>query len=209
MEKFLILILEFLGLRGKNARKNQEVTRTPTENESVHETQDGRGGLARSSGRSDGYQRNSSSDGVTERTRGEQIVAKFGERSKKRLATVDPRLREVLEEAIKVYDFTILQGVRSKEEQQDYFERGLSKVQWPESKHNLKPGRNEEYSLAADIAPWPIDWNDLKRFYYLAGIVVAIGEAKGYKIRWGGNWDRDYDFDDQKFNDLPHFEILD
>ncbi len=131
----------------------------------------------------------------------------LGQKSKEKLATVDPRLRAIVEEAIKVYDFTVLCGVRTKEEQQAAKDGGFSKVVWPESKHNLKPGRNDKFSLAVDLAPYPIDWNDLKRFYFLAGIVMAIAAQKGVKLRWGGDFNRDYNFSNDKFVDVPHFEI--
>jgi peptidoglycan L-alanyl-D-glutamate endopeptidase CwlK len=53
----------------------------------------------------------------------------------------------------------------------------------------------------------PLDWKDMKRFYYLAGIVKAVALARKVKIRWGGDWDGDHDFKDQTFNDLVHFEL--
>jgi peptidoglycan LD-endopeptidase CwlK len=31
----------------------------------------------------------------------------------------------------------------------------------------------------------------------------------GIEIRWGGDWDGDGDLSDHKFNDLPHFELID
>ena len=125
----------------------------------------------------------------------------FGRRSRERLATCRPDLQRVLNRAIEVYDFTILDGHRTEERQREVFERGMSKVQWPNSKHNSLP------SLAVDIAPWPIDWRDLNRFYFLAGVVHSAAADEGVTLRWGGDWDRDYKFDDQKFNDLPHFEL--
>jgi len=129
-------------------------------------------------------------------------MPKIGQRSQERLDTCDPRLKLILEKAIEIYDFTVLQGHRNEKEQTDYFERGLSKVEYPNSKHNKFP------SMAVDIAPYPIDWNDTKRFYFLAGIILTIAHENGIAIRWGGDWNRDYNFDDQKFNDLPHFEIV-
>jgi peptidoglycan L-alanyl-D-glutamate endopeptidase CwlK len=69
------------------------------------------------------------------------------------------------------------------------------------SKHNSKP------SLAVDIAPYPIDWADDERFYFLAGIIKAASHQVGVKVRWGGDWDSDDDFHDQTFMDLGHFEI--
>ena len=129
----------------------------------------------------------------------------FSQRSKGRLATCVTPLQKVFEEVIKHWDCTILQGVRSKEEQNEYFRTGRSKVQWPNSKHNvLNPG---DPSRAVDVAPYPIDWNDLKRFYYFAGFVKGIALSQGLKLRWGGDWDSDTDIKDQNFNDLPHFEI--
>lgn len=129
----------------------------------------------------------------------------FSQRSQDRLNTCDPRLVEVFEEVIKHWDCTILQGVRPKEEQDEYFRTGRSKVQWPNSKHNvLNPG---DKSRAVDVAPYPIDWNDTRRFDYFAGFVKGIATSKGITLRWGGDWDGDNEQKDQTFNDLPHFEI--
>ena len=126
----------------------------------------------------------------------------FGKTSKDRLATVDHRLRLVCEEVIKHYDFSILCGHRTEQEQNKAFAEAKSKLHWPKSKHNQLP------SLAVDIAPYPIDWNDLKRFFYLAGLIKATASSMGFKLRWGGDWDGDGDFKDQNFNDYPHFEII-
>ena len=29
-----------------------------------------------------------------------------------------------------------------------------------------------------------------------------------HNVRWGGDWNMDNNFKDQKFNDLPHFELV-
>jgi peptidoglycan L-alanyl-D-glutamate endopeptidase CwlK len=126
----------------------------------------------------------------------------FGSTSKERLSTIDHRLRMACEEAIKLYDFTVLVGHRTEQEQNKAFAEAKSKLHWPKSKHNQLP------SLAVDIAPYPIDWNDTKRFYYLAGLMKGCAAKLGYKLRWGGDWDGDGDFKDQSFNDLVHFEII-
>jgi peptidoglycan L-alanyl-D-glutamate endopeptidase CwlK len=127
-------------------------------------------------------------------------VNKFSERSKKNLSECHPDLQAVAVEAIKIIDFAVLEGHRPREEQEKAFHKGLSKVQWPESNHNKKP------SEAMDIAPYPIDWNNKERFYYLAGIIMGIAHAKGIELRYGGDWDRDGDITDQNFMDLVHFE---
>ena len=99
-------------------------------------------------------------------------------------------------------DFTVLQGTRSKEEQDDLFAKGLSKVRYPNSKHNTVP------SLAVDLAPYPIDWKDSIAFSHLAGIVRSCAADFGHGGRWGGDWDNDGESNDQSFMDIGHFELL-
>ena len=64
---------------------------------------------------------------------------KFGEVSLSRIAECHPDLQEILHEAIKVMDVTIIQGHRPKVKQDEYFAIGTSQVQWPHSKHNSRP----------------------------------------------------------------------
>ncbi len=127
---------------------------------------------------------------------------KFSPRSLLRLAGCDKRLQEICHEAIKVMDFSVLEGHRDEEAQNDAYASGRSKLRWPDSKHNKHP------SLAVDLAPYPIDWEQRSRFYLLAGVMFACANKLGYKIRFGGDWDMDMEHKDQKFNDLPHFEIV-
>ena len=54
--------------------------------------------------------------------------------------------------------------------------------------------------------PFP-GWENIKTFYFFGGYVVRTAEVLGIKLRWGGDWDSDYDLDDQKFMDLIHFEL--
>lgn len=131
--------------------------------------------------------------------------------SLKRLLTCDDRLQKILHEASEVYEFSVTCGVREKAEQDLAFKEGKSKLQWPNSKHNLKPG--QEKSLAVDVIPYfaegkdHYDWNDLLAFARLAGVIFTIAHQHGVRIRWGGDFDRDGRSADEKFKDLPHFEI--
>lgn len=125
----------------------------------------------------------------------------FSKRSAAQLATCHPDLQWVLEEAIRHIDFTVLEGHRDKDAQNAAVADGKSKVRWPNGKHNSKP------SLAVDIAPYPIDWKNWRRFDYLAGYIMGIASQMGITLRWGGDWDSDHDFADQTFHDLPHFEL--
>lgn len=130
------------------------------------------------------------------------VMPKYGKTSRARLDTCIDPIQEVMNEVIKHFDCSILCGHRTEEEQTKAFNEKRSKVQFPNSKHNSLP------SNAVDAAPYPIDWNDLDRFRYFAGYVVGIAASKGYKFRWGGDWDQDTDLNDQNFNDLPHFEFV-
>ena len=117
----------------------------------------------------------------------------FSRRSFDRLMTCDPTLREVLNEAITIYDFSVLCGQRGEEEQNRAYADGKSQLRWPNSRHNLDPSR------AVDIAPYPIDWEDLSRFYYMATVVLAVAARKRIPVVWGGHW---------QMKDHPHFEVV-
>lgn len=121
--------------------------------------------------------------------------------SREKLNTCHPLLQTLVLEVIKQFDVTVVYGHRTKEDQDKAFLQGVSKVKWPESKHNKFP------SEAVDLAPYPIDWNDVRRFYYLAGYVRGVAERLGIKVRIGADWDGDFDIKDQNFHDLPHIEL--
>lgn len=126
----------------------------------------------------------------------------FGRTSKQRLLECDHRLQRLFNEIIKHYDCTVLCGHRDRKEQDRLFSQGLSKLEFPHSKHNVFP------SLAVDVAPYPINWNDREEFYHFGGFVMGVAASMGIKLRWGGDWDMDTDFHDQTFMDLPHFELV-
>ncbi|HSH41651.1 MAG TPA: hypothetical protein VK973_05940 [Arenicellales bacterium] len=128
-------------------------------------------------------------------------MPRFSRTSMSRLETCDERLQALFARVIEGWDCTILEGHRDKTAQNAAFEEGNSKLRWPDGKHNRLP------SIAVDVAPYPIDWGNTKRFYAFAGYVIGIAEEMDIPIRWGGDWDGDRDLDDQSFNDLVHFEI--
>lgn len=126
---------------------------------------------------------------------------KFSKTSATRLATCHPDLVSVLTRVLELCDCSILCGHRNEEEQNAAFLNGKSQVQYPNGKHNTLPSR------AVDVAPYPIDWNDRERFSYFAGLVIGVGASMGIAIRWGGDWDGDFDLKDNHFDDLVHFEL--
>lgn len=127
----------------------------------------------------------------------------FGKASQEKLATCDQRLQKVFNEVIKHFDCTVIEGHRGEAAQNKAFAEGKSKLKYPQGKHNKTP------SLAADVLPYPIDWNDTNRMRYFAGFVVGIAASMGIKLRWGGDWNQNTELKDNSFNDLPHFELAD
>ena len=143
----------------------------------------------------------------------------FGKRSKERLDSCHKDMILIMSEVIKVFDFSVLEGLRTAEKQKEYFETGRSKLDGVNklSKHQ---DHGDGLSYAVDIMPYKKGSNafsgqkkDIARFYYLAGIVKSVGyrlleEGKiSHKVRWGGDWNNNDLFDDQNFDDLPHFEL--
>ena len=141
-------------------------------------------------------------------------MAQFGKRSRAALETCHDDIRVVMEMAIRLVDFSALEGRRSKYLQNLYFDQGKSHIKWPKGKHNTWKEVNgiivedeEALSNAIDIVPYPIDWNDSKRFILLAGVVLGCAHALDIKMRWGGDWNQDFKFN-QSFVDMPHFELM-
>ena len=128
-------------------------------------------------------------------------MPRFGKRSKQRLSTCDERLQEVFNEVIKYVDCSVLEGHRGKERQNQLYKEGKTKVIYPKGRQNASP------SLAVDVAPYPIDWNDRERFTLFAGFVIGMANRMGYTLRWGGDWNMNFEVNDNKFDDFPHFEI--
>lgn len=110
-------------------------------------------------------------------------------------------------------DHTVVFGHRSKADQDHAFEQGLSKLRWPDSKHNSLP------SMAVDVAPYfaeirGIDWEDTHAVCTLWGRIIEISERlirEGtitHRVRWGGDWDGDGRTRDQSFMDFVHGELI-
>ena len=81
-------------------------------------------------------------------------MPKFGKRSKERLKGVDAKLQNVLNEVCKYFDITVIEGLRSQERQDELVAQGKSKTKF---------GKHVQ-GKAVDIAPYPIDYDDVERF---------------------------------------------
>lgn len=126
----------------------------------------------------------------------------FSQRSKDNLATCHPDLQRVFNEVIKHYDCTIICGHRNEEDQNLAFKKGHSKLKYPKSKHNQLPSR------AVDVMPFPINWTDTKKHLHFAGFVMGIAASMGIKLRYGGDFNMDLNFDNDSFIDRPHYELI-
>lgn len=109
-----------------------------------------------------------------------------------------PTLRLLLMEAIKdsPIDFTVLETVRTLERQKEL--KASGKSQTLKSRH-IPSSNISGYCEAADIAPYPINWQDLNRFRKLSEHILKKANQLGIPITWGGNW--------KSLVDMPHYEL--
>lgn len=129
----------------------------------------------------------------------------FSKKSRDILGTCDPRLIKVMELAIQRIDFSVREGHRNKADQNAAVARGVSKTPWPRSKHNRTP------SHAVDIYPYPFKneyWKDLQVWADQAKVVMECAAELGVRLRWGGDWNQNGDWRDERFFDGPHFELM-
>ncbi len=130
-------------------------------------------------------------------------MPRFSTKSKSKSFSYTPLNLPTFNEVVKHFDCTVIEGHRGKERQNAAYNKGNSKLKFPNGKHNKSP------SIAVDVAPYPIDWSDRDRFHYFGGFVLGVAKEMGMNIRWGGDWDSDGDVKDNGFDDLVHVEILD
>lgn len=135
----------------------------------------------------------------------------LGKRSLSRLEGVHPDLVRVVKRAIRstVCDFTVLEGVRAKARHLKLFQAGASKVM--DSRHIPVPEEEGGNGLAhaVDLGAYldgEVRW-DWPLYYQIAAAMLMAAVQEGVTIRWGGDWDSDGDYTDEKWRDGPHFEL--
>ena len=160
------------------------------------------------------------------------MAIKFSKTSLERLKGVHPDLLKVVykaaELATKEEDFMVLEGVRSKEQMMinygkgrtaaqlaakgipaKYAKPGVAKVTWLNDPFNSNHRINSDgYGHAVDLAPYPLDWNDSKRFTKLAELMFRAEKATGINIRWGRDWNENGRYEEKGETDGPHFELV-
>jgi peptidoglycan L-alanyl-D-glutamate endopeptidase CwlK len=135
----------------------------------------------------------------------------LGKKSKDILKGVHPNLVRVIERAIQLssQDFTVLEGIRTPQRQAELYAQGRTKpgpvVTWTlKSRHFVQA---DGFGHAVDLAPWPIDWNDTKKFDTIAEAMFKASKELGTPIRWGADWDEDGRPRERGETDSPHFEL--
>lgn len=125
---------------------------------------------------------------------------KLSKTSLERLGTIKPELQKVVRKAFETmpFDVMILEGIRTAERQKELVAKGASKTL--NSKHLT--------GSAVDLVPYPVNWDDKSRFNIMSEHVLAAAKELGIKVRWGGDWDMDGDWKDERFYDGPHFELI-
>lgn len=131
------------------------------------------------------------------------MTYKFRQSSLQKRETLHPKLIAIVDRVLDVMDIKIISGHRGEQEQDSLFNMGYSKKRFPDSWHNSNPSR------AVDLAPCPINWKDRDRFILMAGIFLGIANMLGIGIKWGGDWNMNTLIQDESFQDLGHFELLD
>ena len=125
---------------------------------------------------------------------------KFGTKSLRLInnAKFHPKLKLLLTEAIKTspIDFTVIETVRKIEQQKIYVAKGTSKTM--KSKH-IPSVNKSGLCEAFDIAPYPINWKDIKKFIQLSQHIKAVAKHLGISIEYGGDW--------KTLKDFPHYQI--
>lgn len=121
-------------------------------------------------------------------------MPKFSNKSLQRLKECHPDLQRLMNEVIKIVDITIITGYRSNKEQNEKYKQGLSNAKAGQSKHNVFP------SLAVDIAPYPINFNDIERFKQVAKVIMDKAKEMDISLIYGGEF--------KSFHgDFGHFEL--
>lgn len=125
--------------------------------------------------------------------------------SKARLETCHQDIQRVFNKVAETERIQIIEGRRTKQRQRELVLAGKSKTM--DSKHITDEDGLSDAVDAAPINPeGEIDWNNSKAFYAFGERVLAVARSMGITLRFGGDWDMDGDYLDQKFNDLVHFE---
>lgn len=133
---------------------------------------------------------------------GARVTAnRYSEESLRQISTCEDDLQRLFSKVLETWDHAVIEGHRSDIRQAYLFRTGASKLE-SGGKHNSMP------SKGVDVLPAPYDWDAKRAFYDFALFVRGVAAGMGIEVRWGGDWDSDFDYTDQSFNDLVHWELI-
>ncbi len=117
----------------------------------------------------------------------------LGSRSRKRLDGVHLDLVEVVKRAIEIteVDFTVLEGLRTRERQQRLYDAGASQTM------NSRHLTGHAVDLGAYV-DGQVSW-DWPLYYKIADAMKAAAKELDVPIEWGGDW--------TSFKDGPHYQL--
>lgn len=117
----------------------------------------------------------------------------LGTRSRQRLQGVHPDLVRVVEHAIKIspVDFTVLEGLRTKERQAELMKAGATTTL--NSRHLTGHAVDLGAYVGGEVRwDWPL-------YHQIAHAMKRAAKDLGVDMVWGGDW--------TSFKDGPHFEL--
>ena len=141
---------------------------------------------------------------------------KLSKAGEARLLLVHPDLQKCTRRTLEIMDIMVDEStIRTIVQQKEFFDKGVSKTM--DSLH--LPRAFPEFGgqllvCAVDINPYPLDFKNKARYIYMAGLFMMAADElykKGeisHGIRWGGDWNRNNDPSDEKFEDMGHFELI-
>ena len=135
----------------------------------------------------------------------------LSDRSLKNLVEVDPKLVSVVKRAIEItkQDFMVICGVRTKEQQAQLYAQGRTVpgdiVTWTLNSRHLPA--SDGFGKAVDLVPYPVNWNETRKFDDIAEAMIQASKELNVSIRWGADWDMDGIPRERDEIDSPHFEL--
>ena len=140
-------------------------------------------------------------------------MPKFSQRSIDALKGVHPDMVKLMTESIKEspFDFTITEGVRTIERQQQLYAQGrtakgikVTNVDGLKKKSNHQP-KEDGFGYAVDLYPFyngsvqVQDKDVIPRLKTIAIHIKAVAKCLGISITWGGDF--------KSLHDPPHFQL--
>lgn len=117
----------------------------------------------------------------------------LGKRSKQRIRDIHPDLNRVVKRAIQLtdVDFSVLEGVRTKDRQEELVRQGASTTM--HSRHLTGHAVDLGAYVSGEIRwDWPL-------YYKIADAMKQAAAELEVPLEWGGDW--------ETFKDGPHFQL--